>query len=592
MQRLADLGAAIVWPFERAFSALARKVVRAAEGVEGIESVFIRIGWALLWPVRMVWRGVTAAATAIVPESARQALSAPLRGMAWLGRAFRKAFMRVAEALNLDGLVLWIVRHTRYVWYPFAALWGFFHAWLATRSYKQLVWGLPVAAVLVTLAGIAVWMNFRGRSSVAKQYRQAVTVARAEKDYDRVRLYERKLAQLGVSTQFTDYQTAFALAEDGQLAEAYARMQRLAPADEPGYPPAHSWIIQQLMAGKLDVTADESHRLIKVHLDHLDSLGARGPDFDLRRAFWLVRDNRAEEAADLLAPIASRLLPAAVLRMEINQVVARYDEARSDARIVRTHMQDRARREETLSAQDYQAWAVAEELLGDTAKAHSLTRERLKLEPENGDARRVLSGLSARLFERELAIPNPVANRLTALLLQSASFSGDQQRVQRQVGELYRLRDREPAAQQAVDQLVGSSQAPATLWEAMGTVAATFGEHEEAKRLLLLAVKKDPNAAVAWNNYAWLVVQEPQGDMAAALEAVNKALAIQPDEFRFRETRGQIWLRLGKWNEAVEDLEYAANGMPDSREVHLSLAKAYDALGQAHLARVHREHAQ
>jgi len=80
--------------------------------------------------------------------------------------------------------------------------------------------------------------------------------------------------------------------------------------------------------------------------------------------------------------------------------------------------------------------------------------------------------------------------------------------------------------------------------------------------------------------------------MERALSAVNQALAIRPDEFRYRETRGQIMLRLGRWQAAVEDLEYAANGVPDSRQIHLSLAKAYDALGHEHLARVHREHVE
>ncbi|HJQ78862.1 MAG TPA: hypothetical protein VJ828_02850, partial [Lacipirellulaceae bacterium] len=156
-EKLAAIGAAIVWPFERTFSRLGQKVVTVSDRVEGVESILVRIGWALAWPVRMVWRLARAVAAVCVPESARHALAAPMRGLSRLGRGTGRSLVRVAEALNLDGIVLWIVRRTRYLWYPFTALWGFFQAWLATRSTKKLLWGLPVVAVLVPLAGIAVW---------------------------------------------------------------------------------------------------------------------------------------------------------------------------------------------------------------------------------------------------------------------------------------------------------------------------------------------------------------------------------------------------------------------------------------------------
>ena len=118
-----------------------------------------------------------------------------------------------------------------------------------------------------------------------------------------------------------------------------------------------------------------------------------------------------------------------------------------------------------------------------------------------------------------------------------------------------------------------------------------MGQPEKAKEFLQRAVKKNPNNAIAWNNYAWLVAEDPNGNMEDALAAVNKALDLSPNEFRFRETRGQVLVRLGRWQSAVDDLEFAANGMPDSADIHRALAKAYDALGDKQLARVHEEHA-
>jgi tetratricopeptide (TPR) repeat protein len=82
----------------------------------------------------------------------------------------------------------------------------------------------------------------------------------------------------------------------------------------------------------------------------------------------------------------------------------------------------------------------------------------------------------------------------------------------------------------------------------------------------LEAVKKDPKNAIAWNNYAFIVTQGEKPDYDEALKAVNKALEILPEEYHFRETRGQILVSLGKWQEAIPDLEFAVNGMPTAPE--------------------------
>ena len=252
--------------------------------------------------------------------------------------------------------------------------------------------------ILLPILGAVTWTKLWGKGGIASQYRLAVQQVLEEKDFQRVQLYERKLAQLGVDSRMTEFKTADALAHEGKLAEAYERMQLSAPIEAPGYPPAHSWIIQHLLDGKLEMPKEESQRLMGIHLKHLQTLGVRGPQLELVEAYWMVRGGRMDEAVDKLEPLVNRLPPAAILRMELNIERGQVDEARGDARAVRAHMQDRTRRGLNLNAQDYRSWYNAERLLENSTRAEANVRAWLKLEPEN------LEG-AARTFED---VPNSV----------------------------------------------------------------------------------------------------------------------------------------------------------------------------------------
>jgi Flp pilus assembly protein TadD len=78
-------------------------------------------------------------------------------------------------------------------------------------------------------------------------------------------------------------------------------------------------------------------------------------------------------------------------------------------------------------------------------------------------------------------------------------------------------------------------------------------------------------------------------DLEQGLALANRAIEIEPTNAEYRDTRGQILLKLGRWAESVADLEVALNGMPDDPSIHQSLALAYDRLGKPALAEFHRQ---
>jgi tetratricopeptide (TPR) repeat protein len=216
----------------------------------------------------------------------------------------------------------------------------------------------------------------------------------------------------------------------------------------------------------------------------------------------------------------------------------------------------------------------------------------LKLEPDNHEARKSLSELSRRKFADVISTPDPDPQELADLFIEAAELTDDQHLLQRQVGFLYRQRDRIPAAKKVVELVAKSPRTQSAILEAAGTAAAEAGNYDQAKTYLQDAVKKDPKNASAWNNYAFIVSQGGKPEYQDALQAVNKAIEILPEEYHFRETRGQILVNLKKWKEAIPDLEFAVNGMPTSPEIHAALALAYEAIGEDQLARLHRQQSQ
>jgi tetratricopeptide (TPR) repeat protein len=589
-QWLAACGAALIWPIEWLFGSLGRRFFSATERLEGVESLFLSLARGLTWPLRAGGRLFAGMFSTWVPSSLRHALAAPFRGLANLTRRVFSGLMWLADALNLDVVFVWLAWLLTPIWYPIAALGNFVVVWAATRKYKPLLWGLPALLFLLPILVTAAWGAIWGHERLADQYNLALKVALNEKDYSKAQLYERKLGQLGVDTNRSDYNTAETLERDGKLAEAYERMKRLAPEDRPGYPAADVWIIERLLVNKLDVPKDETQRLINIHLAHLATLGIKGPQIDLFRAFALAQQNQLAEASKLLKPLVAKFPLAAVQRMQIDIALHDQEAAQQDALAVREYMQSRAKKGMSLESDDYQSWAIAEELMGNNARMRAVLTDWLKIDPNNQMARQDLGAVNLREFIALLRGPSPDPDELAQRLRTAFELASDPELLKKQVATVYRQRSEIPELHAAFDLLLKSDDTPAALSETIGTAAALEGDWKNAQACLRRAVEKDPKSAVAWNNLACVLFQGSNPNLDQALAAVNKAIEISPAEYRFRETRGQVYTQLSQWPAAVSDLEFALNGMPDAPAVHKSLAKAYEGLGNQELAAAHRQY--
>lgn len=590
--RFARLTTAITSPIEGAIEFIGRKLFRGFERVEGVESLLLGFGRALTWPFRVLGRLLRAIFAVLTPRWLARGIRNIFKAYLRLQRKIVAAAVWIGEALNLDVAFLFLARITRPLWYPFVAIIYFCYALAATRSLKRMVWGLLAVFLVLPIPVVLAWSTFGGTSRVAGRYQVTVKQALEDKDYARAQLFERKLAQLGVDTNLSEFNTALALERQGNVKEAFERMQRLAPTDSPGYPQAHLWIITHLLGNKLGASPADTQTLIGKHLDQLAAMEVKGADVDIIRAHWLSQAGRREEAATLLEPLVHRNHAAAVEKFAIDLSLSRRDDARRDALELRAHMQRQERQDaKSLTSGDYQWWAAAEELLGNKAILHRLLAASLERDLMNPAARTSMAALSLREFDETMASPTPDPKLLSQCLLTAFELGTPTENMKQRVGILYQNRTNRPALQGLFEILTGSKHLPPALAETLGTAAAVEGNWKQAEVFLADAVAKDPTNAVAWNNYACALLQKQSPPLDTALNATNKALADHPDDFRFRETRGEVYVRLGRWKEAIDDLEYALNGTPENPVVHRALAKAYEALGNKELAAVHSQYA-
>jgi tetratricopeptide (TPR) repeat protein len=98
----------------------------------------------------------------------------------------------------------------------------------------------------------------------------------------------------------------------------------------------------------------------------------------------------------------------------------------------------------------------------------------------------------------------------------------------------------------------------------------------------------DPSATDVANNLAFVLATANEPDLARAMELIESALKIRPNHADYLDTRGTIYSKLGKWKEALADLEAALPAKSRDPNLHRTLAMVYQNLSNKELADEHR----
>jgi tetratricopeptide (TPR) repeat protein len=451
--------------------------------------------------------------------------------------------------------------------------------WWRGRDWRTFLLGAPALLVgTALLALVGVCLNTSTRELHARYLAEGKAAFQA-KDYPRALTCYERIAPAAADRPEVVYRLALTADAAGDPARAVTLMRGLAPDDRKVYPPAHYWWARLLLN-----TAPGSPKLE----DHL--IWALDSDLDDREAIhgllgnYYLGKNKPELAESHLAKAA----PARpIFRLPLARVYAlrgNLTRARQEAELAARFFRDRAKADPG-NVPARLAWADAATFLEDFPAALGVLEEGL-------------AGTNAAIY------------RLAMAKVYVAWYDVRKKQPGAPAGELLTLLDRglahDPANADLLNRLLdqlrfggaGADQARKTLHEllarggtAVGSIhfalavdARLRGNADDERLHLEQAFKLDPKTGVVANNLAWVLSQPPNPDLPRALVLVNVALEREPKNPTYLDTRGHIYLAMGRWKDALADLNVVLATAPDTAGLHAALATVYEKLGRPDLA--------
>jgi tetratricopeptide (TPR) repeat protein len=459
--------------------------------------------------------------------------------------------------------------------------------WWRGRDWRTFLLGAPAllaGTALLALAGVC--LNTSPRELHARYLAEGKAALQA-KNYPRALTCFERVAPAAADQPEVVYRLALTAEAAGDPGRAATLMRGLAPDDRKGYAPAHYWWARQILNAAPN--SPRARTAAEVHLVRsLDGeLDDRAAVHGLLGNIYLG-NGRLDDAEFHLAKAAAAL---PIFRLPLARVYAlrgNPTRARQEAELAARFFRDRAKADPDNVAVRL-AWADAVTYLEDFPTALGV-------------------------LEEGLAGTNAAVYRLAMAKVYVAWHDVRKKQPGTPAGELLTLLDKglahDPASGDLLNRLLdqlrfggpGADQARKTLHELLargGTavgpihfalaVDARFrGSADEERMHLEQAFKLDPKTGLIANNLAWVLSQPPNPDLPRALTLVNVALGREPKNPTYLDTRGQIYLAMGRWKDALADLEAVLATAPETTGLHAALATAYEKLGHPAIAAEHK----
>lgn len=516
---------------------------------------------------------------------------------------FRRVTMRISNGVQY---LWWAVRYPFYVLGSLLRyLWSVLVAWWQIRNFRYLVQGLPALVAIIFIIIVTAYTFLRSDDGLQELYNRQFNTAKMHADRQRERLCLERLMQLqyvGDPRRLdTQYELGKLAGEMNQPQRSRSLLAELAnPDSDEGYYKAHLERAKFIWANTRRQNDDLT--LIEKHLRRALKKQSDDPDVNAFMGLVMAQRGRTDEAIPFLmkshpTDVDARLALAKIYKMQGNQNQANLyleplinflkthasgeiDDVRYRVTLANAHMQmdefeDAIKVLEAgyaLKKNDFFKVHLSNCYMNWFIKLNSLPlkaeRERLKLD----------------CLVRALEWDNTNVTAMNLFVLYMTNTGNDR-------GE----RDN---AHRLLMTLRGNN-AYLHLW--LGEKLNNDGKVEEARREWDLAYKLNPDCSIIANNFAWILTQGSETplklspDLLKAERIINEVIARTPPEDKNRPyffgTRGTIYMKMGKYEEARQDLVIATQraGWENDFNLHRQLIEVYDRLRMPTMAENHRK---
>ncbi len=478
--------------------------------------------------------------------------------------------------------IYWIIWVAKFAW-----------LWLISRPYTSFGPAIPAVAICVALGMFMFVQRFKGNAERLVRYRTVLEKSLNNKDYDSARIALATLTDLNPLDLTYRYQRGLLEEEQGNHEAAKEQMLRLAHGKKQGN--AALWLVTKEIDTKNSSDwTPEQHKKFREWVDIAlqDPLGKSVLPAKSLLASYLLSIGLYEESLRYF----SEIVP---LEPGFAYTAATICKQLGDTKKMQSYATE---------ARDFYDRKL-KQAPNERITRINLARCYLLLNQEQEASQLLMAGFElSQRQDQELRTAS--ANALVALNNRLSKDSSTPEELLRRMHTLTSAMEIAPDSGVVIDAVIGvlfecrknQNQEVLTLRTALiqgvdvdtahfirGTVALLNNEFAEAKVHLELAGKFSPNMPGVLNNLAVAMTNLKDGELESALTFSNAAIDRMPDHPYFRETRGQIFLKLARYREAISDLEFALRAPELAGAIHQSLATAYEGLGQADLADSHRK---
>ncbi len=467
-----------------------------------------------------------------------------------------------------------------------------------TRQWHYLKQGLP-AIIISCVILIPILLAGFVSSDKAERYRVAFNRAVNTQNYETAYLFRQKLESIsGEQAEHAEFRFNCALADigRGQVKMGVELMRQLAPSDSLGYGPAHLWLAKKQISENPSISGPNGTQIVH-HLKGALQSDPKNQTVHLALGHYYHHNGNQAKAVEHLG-IAVEGQP------QLHFVLANLHESLGDQELSKKHF--RLATESMLQAIADQPQnletrinlSVAYNKLGNFSEAVRTLVVALE-ETEDEAKRAEIINLLSTLYlaesdriRKESKPDSPHYATSLMLLSKALEFAPNNEDAINRIAEIAALDGM--ASDKAIEtlkKLMVSGQMTAMAHVILGTASLQQGDNDKANLHFGQAYRLDPKMPTLLNNVAWMLAHQEAAQLPKALAVINQALdATKQDDPllpAMLDTRGRIYVKMQRWQDALGDLEQALKTMPNNPGLHGALAEAYRGLGEMDLAKEH-----